>query len=242
FYPGGATHSGGHCEFSLSYDGGKTFVVVHQALKYCFFTGAPSAGGVDTVRSYTINLPANLPGTDRAVFAWTWVNAAGNREFYNGCGDIAIKGSAGSYTGKKVTIANYGPGYPVIPEFLGNYNTGLEYYTTNTTAVTVTGPGYNGGSGTTTSPAATTTTSAAPTSSAPPVTSTTKVATTTAPSTSAVPTTSAAPGSCTDYTYQCTSDKTGYQVCLSGAWSSTLACASGTTCVQNGSSVYCGWA
>ncbi|KAJ1954386.1 hypothetical protein EC988_002464, partial [Linderina pennispora] len=113
-------------------------------LKYCFFDGPPSQGGTDSVRSYTFNLPANLPGTDHAVFAFTWVNAVGNREFYNQCADVAIKGSAGSYTGKKVTIANYGPGYPVIPEFLGNYNTGLEYYTTSTTSVTVTGPGYSG--------------------------------------------------------------------------------------------------
>ncbi|KAJ2704582.1 hypothetical protein FB645_003148 [Coemansia sp. IMI 203386] len=143
FVAGGATHSGGHCEFSVSYDGGNTYVVLHQELRYCFYTAAPSAGGVDTVRNFTFTLPANLPGTDHAIFAWTWVNAVGNREFYNNCGDIAIKGSAGSYTGKKVTIANYGAGYPVIPEFLGNYETGISYYTTNITQATVTGAGYS---------------------------------------------------------------------------------------------------
>ncbi|KAI9500525.1 hypothetical protein BX070DRAFT_265500 [Coemansia spiralis] len=132
FAPGGATHSGGHCEFSLSYDGGKTYVVVHQELRYCFYTAAPNSGGVDSVRSYTFNLPSNLPGTDHAIFAWTWVNAVGNREFYNNCGDVAINGSAGSYT--------------VIPEFLGNYNTGVSYYTTNVTQITITGNGYNGSS------------------------------------------------------------------------------------------------
>ncbi|KAJ1948002.1 hypothetical protein EC988_005353, partial [Linderina pennispora] len=47
FAPGGAPHGGGHCEFSLSYDGGKTFVVVHQQLETCFFNG-----GAD-VRDYT---------------------------------------------------------------------------------------------------------------------------------------------------------------------------------------------
>ncbi|KAJ1861973.1 hypothetical protein LPJ73_000890 [Coemansia sp. RSA 2703] len=87
-------------------------------------------------------LPANLPGTSHAIFAWTWVNAVGNREFYNNCGDIAIKGAAGSYTGKKMTIANYGPGYPVIPEFLGSYETGVSYYTSNFTYVTISGNGY----------------------------------------------------------------------------------------------------
>ncbi|KAJ1935410.1 hypothetical protein GGF37_006003, partial [Kickxella alabastrina] len=117
FNSGGATHSGGHCEFSLSYDGGSTYVVVHQVLRYCFYTAAPKAGGVDTVRAYTFTLPAGLPGTSNAIFAWTWVNAVGNREFYNNCGDISIKGPPGSYTGKKMTIANYGPAYPVISEF-----------------------------------------------------------------------------------------------------------------------------
>ncbi|KAJ1959397.1 hypothetical protein GGI12_004357 [Dipsacomyces acuminosporus] len=143
FAPPGATHSGGHCEFSVSYDGGQTFVVLHQALKHCFFDRIPTSGSANLVSSYTFTLPNNLPGIDRAVFAWSWVNAVGNREFYNNCADVAIVGSAGSYTGKKMTIANYGSGYPTIPEFLGNYNTGLQYYT-NGTQATVTGPGYRG--------------------------------------------------------------------------------------------------
>ncbi|KAJ1663999.1 hypothetical protein IW140_004423 [Coemansia sp. RSA 1813] len=144
FAAGGATHLGGDCEFSISYDGGKTFVVLHQELRYCFYTASPDSGGVDSVRSYTFDLPSNLPGTGHAVFAWTWVNASGNREFYNNCGDVAIIGSAGSYTGKEVTMANYGAGYPVIPEFLGDYDTGIEYYTTNVTDITVNGAGYTG--------------------------------------------------------------------------------------------------
>ncbi|KAJ1788165.1 hypothetical protein LPJ59_005584, partial [Coemansia sp. RSA 2399] len=107
-------------------------------LRYCFYTASPASGGTDSVRSYTFDLPSDLPGTDHAVFAWTWVNAAGNREFYMNCGDVAIEGSAGSYTGKEVTIANYGAGYPVIAEFNGDYDIGIEYYTTNTTNITVT--------------------------------------------------------------------------------------------------------
>ncbi|KAJ1960250.1 hypothetical protein GGI12_003905 [Dipsacomyces acuminosporus] len=143
FAPPGTTHSGGHCEFSVSYDGGRTFVVLHQELKHCFFDKIPTGGSANLVLSYTFTLPSNLPGTSHAVFAWSWVNAVGNREFYNNCGDVAIVGSAGSYTGKQMTIANYGPNYPTIPEFLGNYNTGLQYYT-NGTQITVTGPGYRG--------------------------------------------------------------------------------------------------
>ncbi|KAI8321090.1 hypothetical protein GQ54DRAFT_250612, partial [Martensiomyces pterosporus] len=113
FAPGGAPHGGGHCQFSLSYDGGKTFVVVHEELEHCFFNGAAD------VRQYTFNLPSNLPSSDKAVFAWTWVNAVGNREFYMNCADVAIKGTSSSYTGKEVTIANHN-GYPTIPEFSGN--------------------------------------------------------------------------------------------------------------------------
>ncbi|KAI7833922.1 hypothetical protein BX661DRAFT_169026 [Kickxella alabastrina] len=57
-------------------------------LRYCFYTAAPKAGGVDAVRAYTFTLPAGLPGTSNAIFAWTWVNAVGNREFYNNCGEF----------------------------------------------------------------------------------------------------------------------------------------------------------
>ncbi|KAI9505306.1 hypothetical protein BX070DRAFT_188833, partial [Coemansia spiralis] len=113
FAPGGATHGGGHCQFSISYDSGKTFVVLYSVMGHCF-------GVNGDVRDYTFNLPSNLPSSEHAVFAWTWVNAIGNREFYMNCADVAIKGGSGSYTGKQMTIANHN-GYPTIPEFSGNY-------------------------------------------------------------------------------------------------------------------------
>ncbi|KAJ2818586.1 hypothetical protein GGI24_005052, partial [Coemansia furcata] len=131
FGPGGSPHGGGHCEFSLSYDGGKTFVVVYQVLRYCFGTD-------QNTREHTFDLPAGLPSSDKAVFAWTWVNAMGNREFYMNCADVVIKGGSAPFTGKAMTIANH-QGYPSIPEFLGNYDTGLELY--GKTTITVTGDG-----------------------------------------------------------------------------------------------------
>ncbi|KAJ1728787.1 hypothetical protein LPJ61_003853 [Coemansia biformis] len=140
FQPDGAAHSGGHCQFSMSYDGGKTFAVIHEELEHCFFNG-PASGNQAQVLQYTFNLPQTLPASKSAIFSWSWVNASGNREFYMNCADVAISGSSSSYTGKKMTIANY-PGYPTIPEFGGNSKTGLEYYT-NQPSVTVTG---NGGS------------------------------------------------------------------------------------------------
>ncbi|KAJ2770420.1 hypothetical protein IWQ56_002172 [Coemansia nantahalensis] len=140
FHVNYAGHGGGHCQFSMSYDGGKTFAVVHEELKHCFFTG-PANSNDATVFQYTFTLPKDLPSSDTAIFAWSWVNAIGNREFYMNCADVAIKGTSQSYTGKKMVVANY-PGYPTIPEFGGNYDTGLDLYKSQP-MVTVNG---NGGS------------------------------------------------------------------------------------------------
>ncbi|KAI9505298.1 hypothetical protein GGI26_000181 [Coemansia sp. RSA 1358] len=119
----GTTHSGGHCQWSISYDGGKTFVVLYQALGHCFYD---VKGNEQT--NYTFALPADLPNSDHAVFAWTWVNAMGNREFYMNCADVAINGSKSLlFSGPQMTILNY-PGYPTVPEFLGNYSVGVSYY------------------------------------------------------------------------------------------------------------------
>ncbi|KAJ1723244.1 hypothetical protein LPJ53_002409 [Coemansia erecta] len=78
-----AAHSGGHSEFSISYDNGKTFAVLQQNLKYMFF-GSPT---------HLTNTPPN-----------------------------------------------YGSDYPEIPEFRGDYSTGIELYT-NSHNITVTGHG-----------------------------------------------------------------------------------------------------
>ncbi|KAJ1788045.1 hypothetical protein LPJ59_005610, partial [Coemansia sp. RSA 2399] len=135
------SHSGGHAEFSISYDGGHTFVVIEQVLRYVFVGSKPAAAtNVVSIFDYEVALPANLPASNNAIFAWTWVNASGNREFYMNCADVAIKGTSESITGKNVTIANY-PGYPTIAEFDGDYDTGIQYYTTDVTYVTVYGNG-----------------------------------------------------------------------------------------------------
>ncbi|ORX65410.1 hypothetical protein DL89DRAFT_270951, partial [Linderina pennispora] len=108
----GSAHGGGHCEFSLSYDGGTNFVVIHQVMGHCFYDSSNRE-----IRNYTFTLPT------RCIFSWTWVNAIGNREFYQNCADIAITGESPSLSGKAMTILNY-PGYPTVPEFMGNFNTG----------------------------------------------------------------------------------------------------------------------
>ncbi|KAJ2679303.1 hypothetical protein GGI25_001659 [Coemansia spiralis] len=123
---------------------GITHVVIYQELRYCFYTAALSSDGVNSICSYTFNLPSNLSGTDRAIFACTRINAAGNREFYKNCGDVASSDSAGFFSWEREAIANYGGRCPVIPEFLGDYHTGTSYYTTNVIQINVTGNGYSG--------------------------------------------------------------------------------------------------
>jgi hypothetical protein len=114
---GAAPHGGGHCQFALSYDNGANWVVIADALRTC-----PLAG------NYPVTIPATAPASDKVVFAWTWINAVGNREYYMNCADIIIRnpaGSGGSITGKKLLIANQ-PGYPTVPEFMGNLETGMD--------------------------------------------------------------------------------------------------------------------
>ncbi|KAI9505356.1 hypothetical protein GGI25_005506 [Coemansia spiralis] len=146
----GVAHGGGHCQFSLSYDGGKTFVVIHQVLSNCFFASidaakaAKAAGTANTpqVSDFSFNLPSGLPSSDSAIFAWSWVNAVGNREYYVNCLKVSIKGTASSFTGNKTVVANHNGG-PTIPEFNGDYTVGLQYYN-SAPSITVKGNGSTG--------------------------------------------------------------------------------------------------
>ncbi|ORX98805.1 hypothetical protein K493DRAFT_213751 [Basidiobolus meristosporus CBS 931.73] len=109
---GGAPHNGGHCQFSLSVDGGKTFVVLKTVLGDCMIA----------TRSYTVDIPKSAPN-GKVIFGWTWINKTGNREYYMNCADITIQGGSGQcVSGPKNLIANL-PGYTTIPEFTsGGYD------------------------------------------------------------------------------------------------------------------------
>ncbi|KAG5459956.1 MAG: hypothetical protein BJ554DRAFT_8061 [Olpidium bornovanus] len=101
-------HMGGHCQWSVSYDGGKTFLVLKTVLNNCF-TG--------TGLSIDVPIPKGLPRCEHCVFAWSWINAVGNREFYMNCADVGvISASKGPFTGPSMVVANL-PGFPSIPEF-----------------------------------------------------------------------------------------------------------------------------
>lgn len=103
---GGAPHDGGHCEFSISYDN-MNFISLKTVLRECM-----RAAGL----TYAVPLPATMP-PGKAVFSWTWVNAEGNREFYQNCADITVEGGVpgGVLSGPKIVLANL-PGFPTIPE------------------------------------------------------------------------------------------------------------------------------
>ncbi|KAJ2354976.1 hypothetical protein IWW50_002000 [Coemansia erecta] len=139
-----AVHGGGHCQFALSYDAGKTFVVIHDELRYCF-TGGPSTSNTASQLKYSIKLPADLPASDKVVFAWFYNNNQGNREAYSNSADVAIVGGTStSFTGPELLIANYGPDSPFIPEFNGNYETGIDLFNARKN-ITVTASGAGAG-------------------------------------------------------------------------------------------------
>lgn len=80
---GSATHGGGSCQLSLSYDQGKTFRVIKSMIGNC-----------PNEKSYDFTIPAYAPSGE-AIFAWSWQNRIGNREFYMDCAVVQVQGSQG---------------------------------------------------------------------------------------------------------------------------------------------------
>ncbi|KAI9747902.1 MAG: hypothetical protein M1835_001942, partial [Candelina submexicana] len=79
---GGATHDGGSCQISLSYDNGATFRVIRSMV-----------GGCPLKDTYHFTIPSFAP-SGNALFAWTWFNKVGNREMYMNCAEVTIAGSS----------------------------------------------------------------------------------------------------------------------------------------------------
>lgn len=115
---GEAPHDGGHCEWSISYDG-VNFAVMKTIIGECM---------EDWNRHFEIPIPEGLPEGE-AIIAWTWINRTGLREFYMNCADVYIEPSEtsqGGFAGPKMFIGNL-PGYPTIPMFTDTL-LGEEYY------------------------------------------------------------------------------------------------------------------
>lgn len=77
---GSATHNGGSCQASLSYDQGRTWKVVHSYI-----------GGCPLTPTWPLTLPNDAPSGE-ALFAWSWFNQIGNREMYMNCAHVTIQG------------------------------------------------------------------------------------------------------------------------------------------------------
>ncbi|KAJ1993123.1 hypothetical protein GGI26_001999 [Coemansia sp. RSA 1358] len=111
-FDGVATHLGGDCQFAVSYDNGTTFAVIWDKISSCF---------LDTVNgSYNVPVPDTIPASKKAIFAWSWINALGSREFYMNCADVRIEnyGHQEPLTAHELLVVNL-PGKPTVPPKTG---------------------------------------------------------------------------------------------------------------------------
>ncbi|KAF8947950.1 hypothetical protein BGZ47_007218 [Haplosporangium gracile] len=108
----GSAHGGGHCQWALSYDREKTWVVIQTEIRICL-QGAVTGQAV----KIPVTIPQDAPSGD-VTFMWLWVNAIGVRELYSNCADIRVEGrDGGSVNGFEPLLANYNTTYGIIPEF-----------------------------------------------------------------------------------------------------------------------------
>lgn len=99
-FMGGATHSGGSCQFSITPDTKPSkqsqFKVLHSVIGGCLsakngneiedaqYKGSPGVG---------VKIPEDLPA-GQYTFSWSWLNRSGNREFYQNCAPITVTSSS----------------------------------------------------------------------------------------------------------------------------------------------------
>ncbi|ORZ34534.1 hypothetical protein BCR44DRAFT_1373749, partial [Catenaria anguillulae PL171] len=103
---GSATHGGGHCQFALSYDGDRNFVVIQTIIRQCLRDGTGPF-------TFPVTIPPGAP-SGLATFSWSWINAIGNREYYQSCSDIVVTGGSGptgTMSGPQMLVAHL-PGFP----------------------------------------------------------------------------------------------------------------------------------
>jgi hypothetical protein len=100
-FTGSATHGGGSCQISITYDKAPTknsvFKVIHSIEGGCPIKGVAGNNGANAnavdPSTYSFKIPDNLPTGD-AVLAWTWFNKIGNREMYMNCAPVTLGGSS----------------------------------------------------------------------------------------------------------------------------------------------------
>jgi hypothetical protein len=116
-----ARHGGGMCEFSLSYDGGRTYRLIGRYNRSC----------PDIYYYWPVKIPANAPpctNYGNCLFVWSWT-ANILPQYYHNCADIRLTTTrTGSYTlpPKGIQIVDFGS-YPkniVAPGDGLNHNAG----------------------------------------------------------------------------------------------------------------------
>jgi len=94
-----ARHGGGTCQFSLSYDGGKTFHLIGKYSHSC----------PDFYYSWPVKIPDNAPScTERGqcLFVWSWT-AHFVDQYYQNCADVTIEGQTpGELPKKGIQVVN----------------------------------------------------------------------------------------------------------------------------------------
>jgi len=83
---GTATHEGGSCQISLSFDAGKSFKVIKSFIGNCVRV---TSSGPDPNQTYEYTVPSDAKSGD-AILAWSWFNRVGNREMYMNCATVTI--------------------------------------------------------------------------------------------------------------------------------------------------------
>ncbi|KAG0205469.1 hypothetical protein BGX28_002952 [Mortierella sp. GBA30] len=98
-----ARHGGGLCQFSLSYDGGKTFHLIGQYSKTC----------PDVYYPWKVKIPDNAPSCNekgKCLFVWTWT-AVNVPQFYINCADVTIDGVENGQLPSKGILIVDAPGH-----------------------------------------------------------------------------------------------------------------------------------
>ncbi|KAH7135261.1 hypothetical protein B0J11DRAFT_156240 [Dendryphion nanum] len=99
-FMGGATHSGGSCQFSITPDTKPSkdsqFKVLHSVHGGCISTkpgNERESAEYTTSNAVPVTLPEDLPA-GQYTFSWSWLNKSGNREFYQNCAPITVQSSS----------------------------------------------------------------------------------------------------------------------------------------------------
>jgi len=98
-----ARHGGGMCEFSLSYDNGKTFHLIGKYTRTC----------PDAYYQWPVKIPSNVPACtqkNRCLFVWSWT-ANILPQYYMNCADIRLTSSAKNpkRPSKSIQIVDFKP-------------------------------------------------------------------------------------------------------------------------------------